>query len=62
MQVDTADMDKATTEAYNELMEHVDDWSALELTQWWLRWYMKADHKRLGRVLVALAKVERPGD
>ena len=61
MAIDTKDMDAATTEAHNELMEHVDGWSALELIQWWQRWYMKAGHKRLGRVLVSLAKVDGRG-
>ena len=61
MNVETAGMDAAATEAHNELMEHVDNWSALELIGWWSRWYMKAGHKRLGRVLVSLAKVEGRG-
>lgn len=46
------EMDAAAREAGEELLEHVDEWSAKELVAWWGNWYMKAGHKRLGRVLV----------
>lgn len=26
------------------------------ISAWWLKWYMKAGHKRLGRILVKIAK------
>ena len=52
-------MDNAATEAENELAEMTE----LELEpginamiQWWYKWFMKAGHKRLGRILVSQAK------
>jgi hypothetical protein len=50
------EMDNAAASAKNELLEHVDGWSARAVTTWWAKWYLKAGHKRLGRLLVELAK------
>lgn len=48
------EMDTAAREAQNDLTEMVDH-EALEkshLLEWWEKWYRKAGHKRLGRILV----------
>jgi hypothetical protein len=49
-------MDVAAEEAQKELMANLDHWSARALASWWAKWYLKAGHKRLGRLLVDLAK------
>jgi len=48
--------DEAAEKALAELQEHFETWSARDLTSWWARWYLKAGHKRLGRILVAQSK------
>ncbi len=48
--------DEAAEKALTELHEHFESWSARDLTDWWARWYLKAGHKRLGRILVAQSK------
>jgi hypothetical protein len=50
------EMDNASGDAKKELLEHVDEWSVRAVATWWTRWYLKAGHKRLGRLLVELAK------
>jgi len=49
-------MDEAAEDAGEELKQYFDEWSAQELAQWWIRWYLKAGHKRLGRILVKMGK------
>ena len=49
------EMDLAAEEAAKELNP---GWTAQELAQWWAKWYLKAGHKRLGRLIVALTKKE----
>ncbi|MHC4427525.1 MAG: hypothetical protein ACYS0D_02860 [Planctomycetota bacterium] len=49
------DFDKAAAEARKEIQRHLDGWSARDIANWWKSWYMKAGHKRLGRILVELA-------
>jgi hypothetical protein len=49
-------MDQAAAQAKEELQQHFGNWSAKELAAWWIRWYLKAGHKRLGRILVAMGK------
>jgi hypothetical protein len=49
-------MDEAAEQASGELLEHLDGWSAADLIAWWSRWYLKAGHKRLGRLLVTVGK------
>jgi hypothetical protein len=51
-----AKIDAAAGEAEKELKEKYTGWSANDLIDWWARWYMKAGHKRLGRVLVSISK------
>jgi len=50
------EMDNAAGDAKKELIEHLDDWKARDVAKWWANWYMKAGHKRLGRLLVDLVK------
>ena len=47
------DMDKAVQDAAQELDP---SWTAQEVAQWWAKWYLKAGHKRLGRLLVTMSK------
>lgn len=49
---ETAEMDVAAEIAANELNEKIKEMSAADLVAWWAKNYMKAGHKRLGRVLV----------
>lgn len=54
------EMDGEAIRARTELERNVDLWSAIALAHWWNRWYLKAGHRRLGRILVEIAnKVER---
>ena len=46
-------MDEAALQAEAELQKNYINWSASDLVAWWSQWYMKAGHKRLGRILVA---------
>ncbi len=49
-------MDAAAAKAKKELVESLDKWSANDVAAWWKSWYMQTGHKRLGRILVDLAK------
>jgi predicted ATPase len=49
-------MDEAASKALAEIKESISSWSANDLIKWWRKWYLKAGHKRLGRILVALDK------
>jgi hypothetical protein len=50
-----AEMDAAAEEAEKDLTTL--DRAAVEtIAAWWLKWYMKAGHKRLGRIMVRFAK------
>ena len=49
-------MDEAAEKALEEIQQNREAWSADDLIHWWTRWYLKAGHKRLGRILVALSK------
>jgi hypothetical protein len=53
------EMDNAAADAKKELMEHLDDWRAIDVAKWWAAWYLKAGHKRLGRLLVELARQKK---
>lgn len=50
------EMDRAAEDAKQELAGYGPDPTSGELLSWYLRWYEKAGHKRLGRILVTLAK------
>jgi len=49
-------MDAAAREAHAELERHLEDWRVRDVALWWQRWYMRAGHKRLGRVLLEAAQ------
>lgn len=49
-------MDDAAVAAKKELVEHLNEWSAKDLILWWAKSYMKAGHKRLGRILVEISR------
>jgi hypothetical protein len=50
-----AEMDAAAEEAEKDLATL--DQAAVEvIAAWWSKWYMKTGHKRLGRIMVRLAK------
>ena len=49
-------MNEAAEKALEEIRENRGAWSADDLINWWAKWYLKAGHKRLGRILVALSK------
>lgn len=50
------EMDGAAVQAGEELNKDYANWSARDLVVWWAKWYLKAGHKRLGRILVAKSK------
>ena len=49
-------MDDAARDAEMELSGKLEQWSAMDLIDWWGRSYLKAGHKRLGRLLVRIGK------
>ena len=55
-----AAMDKAAHEAQLEL-EELEPEAVDIVAKWWAKWYMRAGHKRLGRILVAYAKASGVG-
>ena len=50
-----AKMDAAAEEAERDLST-LDQATVERIAAWWLKWYMTAGHKRLGRILVRIAK------
>ena len=53
--------DNAAAEAEQELNQMMIDEKISQkdldlITDWWYRWFIKAGHKRLGRILVSYAK------
>ncbi len=50
-----AEMDAAAREAERDLAT-LDKAAVETIAAWWLKWYMTAGHKRLGRLLVKIAK------
>jgi hypothetical protein len=50
-----AEMDAAAGEAEKDLGT-LDQAAVQDIAAWWAKWYMKAGHKRLGRIMVKLAK------
>ena len=51
-----AEMDEAAKEAKADLGNCTSEKSVSEIAAWWKKWYMTAGHKRLGRILVTIAK------
>ena len=52
------EMDAFAKEAELEL-EKLDQKSVEVVGNWWINWYMKAGHKRLGRILVRRFKKKK---
>ena len=50
------DMDKAAKDAEKDLTETLSGESVTGVAEWFAKWYLKAGHKRLGRLLVTIAK------
>jgi hypothetical protein len=50
-----AEMDAAAEEAEKELAT-LDQAAVKTMAAWWHKWYMRAGHKRLGRLMVKVAK------
>jgi len=50
-----AKMDAAAEEAEKDLAA-LDQAAVETIAAWWLKWYMTAGHKRLGRIMVKIAK------
>ena len=48
------EMDLAAGEAEADITPNIDTWTAKQLIGWWCRWYQRAGHKRLGRILVGI--------
>jgi hypothetical protein len=49
-------MDEAAEKALAKIEKYLEAWAARDLVKWWAGWYLKAGHKRLGRILVGLSK------
>ena len=49
------EMDRAAREAEDDLQNLTGE-AVKSVSEWFAKWYLRAGHKRLGRVLVALAK------
>ena len=52
----TDKMDVAAVQAQEELNGNINNWTAMQITHWWKKWYMHTGHKRLGRILIQAAK------
>lgn len=52
----TEDMDGAADIAENDLKKIFSKDEIKKFSEWWARHYLKAGHKRLGRMLVAISK------
>lgn len=50
-----AEMDSAAGEAERDLAT-IDPAAVETVAAWWLKWYSTAGHKRLGRILIKIAK------
>jgi len=50
-----AEMDAAAEQAEKELA-NLDQEAVKAVAAWWSKWFMKAGHKRLGRLMVKIAK------
>jgi hypothetical protein len=50
-----AEMDAAAREAEKDLAT-LDQAAVKTIAAWWAKWFMKAGHKRLGRIMVKLAR------
>jgi hypothetical protein len=48
-------MDDAAEQARQEL-DTLPQESVATIAEWWMKWYLTAGHKRLGRVMVSIGK------
>ena len=55
-QFDSNTFDLAAIDAEKEL---TDSMSLIQICEWWTKWYMKAGHKRLGRLLLKRARAAK---
>lgn len=51
-------MDEAAVQARQEIEQNIDNLSARDIVNWWSKWYLKTGHKRLGRILVSIGKMQ----
>jgi hypothetical protein len=51
-----SEFDEAAEAAEKDLRENYDDNEIYIMAKWWKEHYLKAGHKRLGRVLLKVAK------
>lgn len=51
-------MDNAATDAENDLSNLTDE-IVNPMADWWYKWFRKAGHRRLGRILVSIAKEKK---
>ena len=51
---DRQKMDSAAIDAQNDL-ENVSDEALAKVANWWKKWYLKAGHRRLARILLEFA-------
>lgn len=52
--IDYAAMDEAASQAGEELLKLGEEATVSQVADWWRRWYLKAGHKRLARILMAV--------
>jgi len=52
--IDYMAMDEAAAQAGKELMQLGMEATVAQIADWWRRWYMKAGHKRLARILMGV--------
>ncbi len=50
-------MDEAADQAEAEISKNFTTWTGKEIAKWWEKHFTKAGHKRLGRIILKLAKV-----
>lgn len=55
------EMDAAAKQAEEELKQ-LDQKTIDTVAEWWAKWYLKAGHKRLGRILVKKYKERMQGE
>jgi hypothetical protein len=51
-------MDAESDKARAELEANLDRWTVRDVAGWWRQWYGKTGHKRLGRIMVDVAKAK----
>jgi len=56
------EMDDAARLARRELQRNWEKWSTHALAVWWKKWYTRAGHNRLGRMLIEIAGDRPPAD